>query len=516
MITEDQTEIIEFLASPAAHGAQAVDRIDTHTAIVFLVGTRAYKLKRAVRFDYLDFSTLERRRQFCEDELRLNRRTAPAIYRRVLPVTRERNGALALDGSGVAVEWLLEMHRFPQEALFDRLASAGKLDRALMVPLADAIASFHEAAKRRADHGGKVGMSWVIEGNASGFAEFGDTSLDPALCTRLIDDSRRELERHGSLLDLRREFGFVRHCHGDLHLRNIVLLDGRPTLFDGVEFNDEISCIDVLYDLAFLLMDLWRRELPHHVNTVWNRYLMHANNLGATALLPLFLSCRAAVRAKTSATAATLQSDPRRRDELEQAARQYLAMAEDLLHPIAPTLIAVGGLSGSGKSTLALSLAPWVGAVPGAVVLRSDEIRKQLCGVAPVQRLGPTGYTREASARVYRTMAERARVLVNAGHTVIVDAVFASLEDRQTIQRLADDAWIPFVGFWLDAPESMLIDRAAARLGDPSDADAAVIRDQFTRETGIIEWRRLDASVPAERVLESARGYLGLESHDQE
>ena len=321
MIIEDQTEIIEFLVSPLTHRGQVVDRIDTHTSIVFLVGTRAYKLKRAVRFDYVDFSTLERRRRFCEDELRLNRRTAPALYRRVLPVTRERNGALALDGSGVAIEWLLEMERFPQEALFDQLASAGTLDLALMAPLADAVASFHAAAERRVDHGGKAGMSWVVEGNASGFAEFGNTCLDPAICARVIDDSRRELDQRGALLDLRRQSGFVRHCHGDLHLRNIVLLDGRPTLFDGVEFNDEISCIDVLYDLAFLLMDLWRRGLPRHANMVWNRYLVHAGNLSAASLLPLFLSCRAAVRAKTSATAARLQTDPHRQRGLQRAAR---------------------------------------------------------------------------------------------------------------------------------------------------------------------------------------------------
>ena len=183
------------------------------------------------------------------------------------------------------------------------------------------------------------------------------------------------------MLERRRESGFVRQCHGDLHLRNIVLLDGRPTLFDGVEFNDEIACTDVLYDLAFLLMDLWRRRLPRHANTVWNRYLVETADFDGVSLLPLFLSCRAAVRAKTSATAAQLQHDVQRRNELEGMAREYLAMAERLLHPPHPCLVAVGGFSGSGKSTLALSLAPSVGAVPGAVVLRSDETRKRLCGV---------------------------------------------------------------------------------------------------------------------------------------
>ena len=205
------------------------------------------------------------------------------------------------------MDWLVEMNRFPQEALFDRLASRGRLDLELMAPLATAIAEFHMSAEHRADHGGKTGMTWVIQGNAAGFAEFGSACLDPSASSRVADDSCRELDERAALLDRRRESGFVRQCHGDLHLRNIVLLDGRPTLFDGVEFNDEISCTDVLYDLAFLLMDLWRRRLPRHANAVWSRYLAETDDLAGVPLLPLFLSCRAAVRAKTSATAAQLQ-----------------------------------------------------------------------------------------------------------------------------------------------------------------------------------------------------------------
>ena len=219
-----------------------------------------YKLKRAVRFDYLDFSTSERRRSLCEAEVRLNRRTAPTLYRGVVAVTRQDDGSYALGGNGSAVDWLVEMNRFPQEALFDRLASAGALGIELMSPLAAAIADFHKSAEHRPDHGGKAGMSWVIEGNAAGFAEFGRACLDPSAAYRVTDDACRELDRRAEMLERRRESGFVRQCHGDLHLRNIVLLDGRPTLFDGVEFNDEISCTDVFYDLAFLLMDLWRRQ----------------------------------------------------------------------------------------------------------------------------------------------------------------------------------------------------------------------------------------------------------------
>ena len=504
MITEDQSAVIAFLAEPSTHDGARVERIDTHASIVFLAGERAYKLKRAVLFDYLDFSTSDKRRVLCEAEERLNRRTAPSLYRGVVAVTRQEDGSYALGGKGTPVDWLVEMNRFPQEALFDRLASAGHLDFELMSPLAAAIADFHMSAEHRADHGGKAGMTWVIEGNAAGFAEFGRACLEPSAAYRVTDDSCRELDRRAEMLERRRESGFVRQCHGDLHLRNIVLLDGTPTLFDGIEFNDEISCTDVLYDLAFLLMDLWRRRLPRHANAVWNRYLAETGDLDGVRLLPLFLSCRAAVRAKTSATAAQLQDDVRRRNELHSLAREYLAMAEQLLHPPDPFLIAVGGLSGSGKSTLALGLAPLVGAVPGAVVLRSDETRKRLCGVPLLEHLGPEGYSTQVSERVYATLAQRAALTVRGGHSAVVDAVYARASDRQVIEQVAAAASVPFIGLWLEASESVLIARTEQRRNDPSDADANVVRMQRAQDTGEIGWYRIDASLPAASVLSRA------------
>ena len=508
MITEDQTPVISVLASRATHGGAHVERIDTHTAIVFLAGRRAYKLKRAVRYDYLDFSTCERRRTMCEAEVRLNRRTAPAMYIGAVPVTREDDGALALGGDGAPVDWIVEMHRFEQEALFDRLAAAGRLHLTLMVPLAQAIAAFHAAAEPRVDRGGLAGMTWVIEGNAAGLAEFGAACLDPSGVDRVTAGARAEVARRGALLGARRDGGLVRQCHGDLHLRNIVLLDGRPTLFDGVEFSDAVSCTDVLYDLAFLVMDLWRRGLPRHASAVWNYYLAETGDISGISLLPLFLSCRAAVRAKTSATAAQAQSDTRRRGELYELAREYLALAERLLHPPPPCLIAVGGFSGSGKSTLALGLAPSVGAVPGAVVLRSDEIRKQLCGVRMLDRLGPEGYSSEMSDRVYAALAERARRVIQGGHSATVDAVYARTADRIAIERIASNASVPFLGIWLDAPESALMARTGQRRNDPSDADPGIVRLQRAQDTGHIAWTRLDAAGPVELVLQSAVSLL--------
>jgi aminoglycoside phosphotransferase family enzyme/predicted kinase len=505
MQTEDQSAIVEFLSQPSTYGGAAVERVETHASVVFLAGQRAYKLKRAVRFDYLDFSSASRRQEMCDAEVRLNRRTAPTLYRGVVAVTRGAGGDLALGGDGEPIDWLVEMNRFDQDQLLDRLAVAGRLDLGVMPALASALARFHNGAERRTDLGGKAGMAWVIEGNADGVAEFGRHWLDASTVSRLTNDSWTVLDACGDILERRRESGFVRQCHGDLHLRNIVLLDGEPTLFDGVEFNDQISCTDVFYDLAFLLMDLWRRHLPRHANAVLNRYLTETGDLEGVRLLPLFLSCRAAVRAKTSATAAAqAQGDGPRRSELQATAQEYLAMAMRLLHPPRPSLVAVGGLSGTGKSTLAHMLAPDVGAAPGAVVLRSDEIRKQLAGTSMFQRLGLDGYSAEMSERVYHALVERAAHVLRCGHSVIVDAVFARPSDRTRIEQVADAESVPFTGIWLEAPESVLIARTGQRRNDASDADPEVVRMQRQLDTGSIEWMRLDTSASVSTVLSHA------------
>ena len=508
MITEDQTEVVAFLESASTHGGKPVVRIDTHASIVFLAGDRAWKLKRAVRYDYLDFSTVERRRAMCEAEIRVNRRVAPGLYRRAIPVTREADGCLALGGRGIPVEWLVEMVRFDQEGLLDRLAARNALDLALMCPLATTLARFHDAAPRRADHGGKAGMTWVIEGNAAGFAEFGSDVLHAALCSDLTRRSRAAVDRCGSLLDWRRNRGFVRQCHGDLHLRNIVLIDGTPTLFDAIEFNDEIACIDVFYDLAFLLMDCWHRGLMAHANRLLNVYLAETEDYDGMAVLALFLACRAAVNAKTRVTAAALQHGADDRRQLQMAAREYLELAARLIAPVPPRLIAIGGLSGSGKSTLAMGVAPVIGRAPGAVVLRSDELRKRLFHLNPLVRLGAAAYTPEVSHAIYELLAKRAALILQHGHSVIVDAVFADAGNRRAIETVAATAGVPFDGLWLEAPPTVLIARTARRNSDASDADARVVEAQVRYATRSIGWTRVDGSAPSDRVLCTAREIL--------
>ena len=509
MITEDQQNVVTYLSSPAAHGGNAVERIDTHASILFLAGERAWKLKRAVRYDYLDYSTADQRRSMCEAEVRINRRTAPALYRGVAAVTRQADGSLAIGGAGTPVDWLVEMARFEQGGLLDRLAEAGVLPLSCMGPLAETIARFHHHAAGGVEHGGWEAMRRVVDGNAEGFAKDAAGILDPITCARLTDRTRFALDRVGTLLDERRDKDMVRQCHGDLHLRNVVLLDGQPTLFDAIEFNDDISSIDVLYDLAFLLMDLWRLELPHHANVLWNAYLNETADLDGLPLMPLFLSCRAAVVAKTTATAANLQSDADRRAELQVLANEYLTMAGTLLDPPPPLLIAVGGLSGSGKSTLAMALAPSMGAPPGAVVVRSDEIRKKQCGVKPLARLGPEGYSNGVSRRVYATLMDHANTVVRGGYTAIADAVFAESSDRDAVQHVAAAAGVPFIGLWLEAPVPLLVSRVEGRAQDVSDAGTEVIWRQLAYRLDSLRWHRINASGTRQQVCEAVMAIVG-------
>jgi aminoglycoside phosphotransferase family enzyme/predicted kinase len=497
-----QDEVIAFLSEPSAYGLRngGVERIDTHISIVFLAGPRAYKLKRAVAFPYLDYRTLDKRRDACERELRLNRRTARGLYLAVIAVTRSADGRLALGGAGEPIEWLVEMRRFDQDSLLDRLAERGGLTVDLSRRLALAVAALHEHACPRRDHGGSTGMRWVIVGNHQEMTVQAAQGLDHHASDALYAGSIGALERFSLLLDARRVHGLVRQCHGDLHLHNVCLVGGEPTLFDAIEFNDEISCVDVAYDLAFLLMDLLHRGLPAHANAVLNGYLELRPDFGGLALLPLFLSCRAAIRAKISIAQAAVQPHAKTAEGLRAAAHEYVELALSLLAPPPPRIVAIGGFSGSGKSTLAGRLAPGLGAPPGAVFLRSDVIRKRLFGVDPLARLPGSAYDDEATARVYAWMLHAAEAAAQAGHSVVVDAVFANPAHRAALERIADSIGVPFAGLWLDVSEPVAAQRLRARVRDASDATVPVLLAQMAKPTGEMTWRRIDGSSPVDDV----------------
>ncbi len=499
--TGDQTEVIEFLSSPSSYGlTQGVERHETHGAIVFLAGERAYKLKRAVKFPYMDYSTAARRREMCEQELAVNRRTAPSLYLDVRTVVRTAGGALGFGprDAADALDWVVVMRRFDQAALLEQMRRCDGLTSSMMTTLAETLADFHKAAEITPKHGGARGISDVIGEDALMFKIMAGRHFAPEKLDRLARLAWRSLDQHSALLDRRRQDGFVRRCHGDLHLNNICLVHGLPVLFDAIEFNDDFSCIDVFYDLAFLLMDLDHHGLRAHANTVLNRYLEMTADYGGVTVLPLFLSCRAAVRAHVSVAGA--QASGERSGRMAEESRSLLDSAIRYLEPSPPGLIAVGGLSGTGKSTLARRLAPALGLAPGAVILRSDVIRKTLFGAPDTQRLPASAYAAEVTQRVFTRIADTAGQLLSAGYTVVADAVYASEEQREQIAAVAAGAGVPFRGLWLAAPQPLLEKRISARRRDASDATVEILHQQlgYVQEPG--SWARIDASAPADEI----------------
>jgi aminoglycoside phosphotransferase family enzyme/predicted kinase len=501
-----QADVVTFLCRPDVHGlkTEAVERLDTHISVVFLAGRRAYKMKRAVTFPYLDYSTLDFRRAACERELLLNRRTARSLYRAVVAVTRQPDGSLALGGGGEPVEWLVEMTRFDQDALFDRMAGAGRLDRALTARLARAVASFHERAQPRRDCDGASTVRRVVDGNLLEMLDQGAGTLDPDRCRALHARSSDEVERLSFLMDARRMHGLVRQCHGDLHLHNVVLIDGEPVLFDAIEFNDDFACIDVAYDFAFLLMDLLHRNLRPHANAALNAWLDERRDYASLMLLPLYLSCRAAIRSKVSLAEAAVQPAAASAEALRRDARAYLQLAERVLTPVPASLTAIGGFSGSGKSTLAAAMAPALGALPGAVVLRTDVIRKRMFGVEELHRLPSSAYEPDVTAQVYARLFHAAEACLRSGQSVVLDAVFGDPVHRETAGRVAADAGVPFTGLWLDVPWRVAARRLRARVADASDATVDVLRTQVKSRTGRVQWVRVDARGDPDEILRRA------------
>ncbi|WP_133614495.1 bifunctional aminoglycoside phosphotransferase/ATP-binding protein [Dongia mobilis] len=494
-----QAAVIAFLRDPAAHGgAGPVETITTHASVIFLVGDRAYKLKRAVTYSFLDYGTVQQREAACRAELMLNRRTAPELYLGVRAIHRLADGGIGWGGAGEILDWVVEMARFPQEALFSHLVETGGLSPPLLRATADAIAHFHAEAAIMPAFGGADGIAAVLAINAGNMREM----MPSAEVERLIDATEAAFAAGHDLLERRRLDGRVRRCHGDLHLRNICLLEGRPVLFDCIEFSDQIACTDVLYDLAFLLMDLIHRGHTNFASIVFNRYLDRTDEEDGLPLLPLFLSLRAGVRAHVTARAAGAGPSP------EAAA--YLRRAVALLQPVPPRLVAIGGLSGTGKSTVAAALAPLIGQAPGARLLRSDVLRKRHFGLAPEEKLPPDAYRPEVNAAVYEALMAAARAALAAGVSVILDAVSAKPAERAAFATLASACGVPFSGLWLEGDPAILAARIAARRNDASDADDAVLRQQLGYDLGAIDWRRIDAGGSPPEVVAAARQALGI------
>ncbi len=513
-VGDGQAQVIAFLSRPEAYGLPTdceVQIIETHASMVFLAGERAYKLKKAIHLPYMDFSTLDRRLEAARAELTVNRRFTPDLYLGLGAVMGTADGLFlmppseTLDGSADGlIEPLVVTTRFDQDAQMDHVAAQGALDALLADRLGQMAARVMKAAPVRDTPWTESFEAVIAESleELEGRTDLFDASQIMRLRTELAEWSAR----HRDLMKLRERSGKIRHGHGDLHLRNIVMIEGTPLPFDALEFDENLAITDSLYDLAFLVMDLHHRSLPGAAARVLSIALTVTDDFAGACLMPGYCAVRAMIRAKIAATMESQGDTPEIKKTHRDEALAYFTLAARLLAPSPPVLSAIGGLSGTGKTTVAFALAPQAG--PCAAVLRSDVIRKALAGVDLFTDAPKEAYGADMSAQVYEKMRTAAKDVLSTGLPVILDATFHNPGTRTACAKLAENLNIPFHGFWLHLPDDTRLARVASRKVDVSDADETVARSQTQIDTGTIDWTWIDASQAIPSILEQIKKNL--------
>lgn len=478
----EQARLIESMRRPEIypHPVSTIDVVETHISWVVLTGSFAYKIKKAVNLEFLDFSTLEQRLHFCEEELRLNVRRAPQLYLGVVPIDGSPEQP-SLGGQGTIFEYALKMHQFPQDAQLDKQLDGGTLRDEDLYRLAETIAADHEQARviEYADDRESVGKVKVpMQEN---FAPV-ERAIDMNLLTRVRRWTADNLEVLKPTLIQRRKQGFVRECHGDLHLANLVRLDDGIVAFDCVEFSADLRNIDVLSDIAFLVMDLTGRARQDLATVFLNRYLERTGDYAGMRVFGLYFVYHAMIRAKVAAIRSSERSDEGNREKDIEAVKHNLAVAVRWIGRSAPRLIAMHGYSGSGKTWLSTQL---LSRLP-AIRVRSDVERKRLLGYSESESSDSTpgegAYTASLNAAVYARLFELAGDLLTAGFQVIIDAAFLSKDDRLAVVGFAQERKVGYAFVSTLASEAELEQRLQRRdsIGsDVSEAGIPVLRHQL-------------------------------------
>ncbi len=443
--------------------------IETHISWLVMGQETVLKLKKPLDLGFLDFSTLEARRHCCEEEVRLNRRTAPSLYLGVVTISGTEDSPRLDDDSG-PIDYAVRMRRFDDSALLDRLATAGEINDQLVDEMAAVIASFHEqihGAMPPDGFGTPASIRAPVQENFDDLDALDHHDSDRALLDELSAWVDAEFESRCHDFDVRREQGFVRECHGDLHLGNL-FFDGEHVVpFDCIEFSESLRWIDVAADIAFTIMDLMNHGLPALGHRLLNEYLAHTGDFGMLGVLDWYLVYRAMVRAKVAAIRA--DQDHEHEGELAGQCSHYLALAASLAAARRPALVLMSGLSGTGKTTIARDLAGTI----GAIHVRSDVERKRLYGVgihASSRDAGVDIYTRLASERTFSRLEELASQVIESGRAVVVDATFIESYVRDRFTSLADRIGVPWAIVECTASEQIVRDRLEARSGDASEA----------------------------------------------
>ncbi|SIT66135.1 hypothetical protein SAMN05216526_0490 [Ectothiorhodosinus mongolicus] len=471
------------------HPVASVEKVETHISTVLLAGDFAYKIKKPLNLGFLDFTTLEQRKTCCDEELRLNSRLAPDIYLDVIAITGSPN-APQFNGSGEAFEYAVRMRRFDTQQTLDRLQAASGIDLALMDAIADGMAAFHETAAKSHPELPHGHPTQVMQPMRDNFTQTAPLLRDPQRLEQLerlrvwTEATYAELE---PVLAARQAAGFVRECHGDLHLGNIALIAGQPVPFDGIEFNADMRWIDVISEMGFLTMDLQARGMPQHAWRVLNAWLSRSGDYQGLVLLNFYQVYRAMVRAKVTGIRLSQDDlDPQTRATLEGQVYAYLDLAERFTEPRQPALLIMHGLSGSGKTHISQQLLQEL----GLIRLRSDTERKRLAGVPAEQSAASepgTGlYSESQNARTYAQLEQLTDSVLDAGFDVIVDATFSRFADRQRFFQLAQGKAYGFGILECQASVETLrarIEKRQAEGHDASDADLRVLEKQLQNAT---------------------------------
>lgn len=473
----DQARLIEALMAPERypHPVERVERMETHISTILLAGEHAYKIKKPLDLGFLDFTDLERRGFYCDEELRLNRRYAPELYLARIAITGSVE-APVLGGEGGVLEYAVHMRRFPQDALLSQQLADGALTPAMMDRLARRIADFHAEAARApedADYGTPARVAEPVDETLDAVARTAPAAHQ-AQVRRLTERTGAETERLTPQMAERRGDGRIRECHGDLHLDNILLWQDELVPFDGIEFDPQLRWIDVLNDIAFTLMDLDRRGAGGLSARLKNAYLERCGDYGGLGLLRYYQAYRALVRAKIAAYRADqMSADDDARPAQLDALAEHLDLAEAYGRTRQPRLVVTCGLSGSGKSTVAQHLVDAL----RFVRLRSDVERKRLFGLeataASGSAVGGGIYQAGASERTYARLGELAAAALDAGESVVVDAAFLQPDQRAPFADLAAAHGLPLQILRIDVPVDTLRERLGRRRHDAAEASEA-------------------------------------------